>query len=401
MSLRFPPPAAPLLCVLLLLATVCTLASAAPAFPVSPRRWPSSALHRRRALPPAPAPAPALPQEEEETAPTAVPTACPLIIPARRIVGGTEVSLPFLAALWDVSTGIPVFRCSATCISASWLLSAAHCNVTRGNWVAIIGGADATKGPRRRILEVHLHAKADIALLKMDALVDEDDNSFALVNMANHLPLPRSYARTAGYGFTLPSSPGSGDMQLRSVDVPVSSAEDCQAVYGTEVTGDAPALCAGEEGCDSCLGDSGGPLFQLDGVGRAVVMGIVSAGEGCGQLGFPGVYARASSAVQWMRGVGAELEVSTSARQVFKDMEAADTHDGDGQEPAAGTAVTSTLSSTPEAQQQQTEDLDKEKQVDGARVGRETVFAVVAVGAVAGLIVSAGAACGWWRWRRL
>lgn len=59
-------------------------------------------------------------------------------------------------------------------------------------------------------------------------------------------------------------------MEMRSVDVPVSSAKDCQYAYETGVVNDGPALCADEEDCCSCLGDSGGPLLQLDGDERAV-----------------------------------------------------------------------------------------------------------------------------------
>lgn len=350
-----------------------------------------------------PRPAFALEREEEEDipAPSTEPSACPPILPEPRIVGGVESSLPFLAALWDVSTGIPVFRCSATRLSASWLLSAAHCNVTNGNWVAIIGGADATEGPRRRVVQVHKHVEADIALLMIDELEGDNQSSYALVNAANHVPLPKSFARAAGYGMTDPSLPGSGDMEQNFVDVPVSSKEDCQSAYGTDVVGDGRhALCAGQEGCDSCLGDSGGPLFQFDANDRVVVIGVVSAGEGCGEKGFPGVYAQTSTAVQWMRDLGAKFEVSTSPQQVFKDRPPVPPE----QESQKPPDVTSTVSSTPEPQQQQKEDESKESEkekVDGAKTGRETVFALIAVGAVAGLIVFAGAFFGWWRWQRM
>ena len=46
----------------------------------------------------------------------------------------------------------------------------------------------------------------------------------------------------------------------------------------------------------SCDGDSGGPLLE-DGT----VVGLVSWGDGCARHGRPGVYARVSSAYDWIR----------------------------------------------------------------------------------------------------
>jgi len=62
-------------------------------------------------------------------------------------------------------------------------------------------------------------------------------------------------------------------------------------------------LCAGDLGFDACQGDSGGPLIDP---ATQKQVGIVSWGEGCGKPGFPGVYARVSSAYGWIQHTIAE-----------------------------------------------------------------------------------------------
>jgi hypothetical protein len=60
-------------------------------------------------------------------------------------------------------------------------------------------------------------------------------------------------------------------------------------------------MCAGydEGGIDSCLGDSGGPLFtEIDGEG--VIVGVTSWAEGCAMPMRPGVYTRVSHYQWWI-----------------------------------------------------------------------------------------------------
>ena len=65
-------------------------------------------------------------------------------------------------------------------------------------------------------------------------------------------------------------------------------------------------ICAGEEGRDSCYGDSGGPLL-IEQDGRYVIAGVTSWGYGCGEYGYPGVYARVTAQLRWiMSSIGEE-----------------------------------------------------------------------------------------------
>jgi secreted trypsin-like serine protease len=51
---------------------------------------------------------------------------------------------------------------------------------------------------------------------------------------------------------------------------------------------------------DTCQGDSGGPLFCI--IDKQVfVLGITSWGYGCAMPNYPGVYAKVSAAIPWIK----------------------------------------------------------------------------------------------------
>ena len=62
-------------------------------------------------------------------------------------------------------------------------------------------------------------------------------------------------------------------------------------------------ICAGYPGVggkDACQGDSGGPFICQDGT-DAVITGVVSWGIGCAEANYPGVYARATTALNFIQ----------------------------------------------------------------------------------------------------
>jgi len=76
----------------------------------------------------------------------------------------------------------------------------------------------------------------------------------------------------------------------------------CDKVYKGNKFNKQKQMCAGAHGGgrDACQGDSGGPLmYEKDGVWY--LNGVVSYGEKCAVAGYPGVYARVSYYMPWIR----------------------------------------------------------------------------------------------------
>ena len=88
---------------------------------------------------------------------------------------------------------------------------------------------------------------------------------------------------------------------LQYVRVPAITTHQCNIAYGEGITDS--MICAGYPNVglkDSCEGDSGGPLVCNNG-GNAVLAGVVSWGFGCADPEFPGVYARVTTALNWIQ----------------------------------------------------------------------------------------------------
>ena len=115
---------------------------------------------------------------------------------------------------------------------------------------------------------------------------------------SNELEDPGDRATIAGWGSTVrqpsnnePNSPS----RMQEAQVPIVSDAAAKDAYENEYT-KALMLAAGEEGKDTCQGDSGGSIFVKDGTtGEVSQIGITSFGRGCGARKFPGVYTEANA----------------------------------------------------------------------------------------------------------
>jgi len=217
----------------------------------------------------------------------------------RRIYGGSEAApgaYPWMVALVqsDKASNLDGQFCGGSLISPTRVLTAAHC--VEGSSPleidAVVGAYSLGAGDG---------ARTDLTAIATDPQYEERFHDIAVLELAAAsaaptLPLATSTpiagdARVIGWGL---QENGDSPSILREVDVPLRSAADCRAAYGTEFD-EGTQLCAGSKGKDSCQGDSGGPLVVSDGGGGWLEAGVVSFGSECGKASSPGVYSNVSA----------------------------------------------------------------------------------------------------------
>jgi trypsin len=227
------------------------------------------------------------------------------------IIGGTEV--PAGEKTWMVGLRDSIgqrSRCGGMLITPTKVLSAGHCPTFGAAAIGTHFKANGTDGEEIKIISEVKHPKYN----------EPDDNSaswdYKIITLArpskfkpvqilldnpSQPPLVGKYATIMGWGNTREENGthvSSSNVLLR-VDQEIRTMEQCAAM-GMKPLDESMVCAGGVEGEDSCNGDSGGPLFMETSKGDAVI-GVVSWGNGCARKDQPGVYARISTVVGWIK----------------------------------------------------------------------------------------------------
>lgn len=227
------------------------------------------------------------------------------------IVGGKVVEGGSLRFAVAITSPFGAQYCGGSLISDTHVLTAAHCNVSRGDQVVInrtdlrsdagevISVAGVNRHPRYNGQNTDAAPNNDIAIVTLSRAASQGTS----IRPVKHdtLTKPGESATVVGWGLTKEN--GNSSDVLRAVRVPFFSNADANrpGSYNGQVNRN--MLAAGSTGKDSCQGDSGGPLFMPNDAGDLRQVGIVSWGNGCARRNFPGVYTRVANYYDWINDV--------------------------------------------------------------------------------------------------
>ncbi|KAL4707906.1 hypothetical protein ACJJTC_013697 [Scirpophaga incertulas] len=230
-----------------------------------------------------------------------------------RIVNGYAVPItevPYQAALGIRRHSGWAHICGASIISSKSLLTAAHCAVNYvsqpSTIVAAVGTATRNSGGTTyAVSRFVLHEQYSELTLEHDialAAVSQDivfSAGVATVPVAPAGYIVPTNAEALVSGFGVISHGGAASSKLLAAKVKVVNHTTCILSYLKNNVVITPGmLCASgtNPARDACQGDSGGPLVYNN-----YLIGIVSSGEGCAEVEFPGIYTKVSNYEAWIK----------------------------------------------------------------------------------------------------
>ena len=225
-----------------------------------------------------------------------------------RIVGGQPApknAYPWLVALVRKGTIEPF--CGGTLLSSRTVLTAAHCRTSPEEFQVHVGEHDVRIAGGEQII--------DVSSWESHPEYDFPDIDFAIITLASDVVFSDTVMpaclpdASTDYDSVVATVAGWGDLSTGGDSPFIPHEVDVDTITNTACTTDTSyakdeitdnMLCARRSGKDSCQGDSGGPLVTKEG-NTYTLIGVVSFGEECADDLAPGVYARVTQQLPWIR----------------------------------------------------------------------------------------------------
>jgi len=210
-----------------------------------------------------------------------------------------------------VTSGQDIPFCGGAILSSDTIITAAHCTLGQNidTFKVVVNEHDVTVDDGQEVLDIcskkehpsyssHTNAH-DIAILTLCKPV-------TFTPKVSPICLPEQpgedydnvLSTVTGWG-TLSLGGAQSDV-LMGVNVTTIDNTECDNDYGGGVIQES-MICAKAPGKDACQGDSGGPLITKEPGDFYSLIGIVSFGAGCADPNFPGVYARVTEDLGWIK----------------------------------------------------------------------------------------------------
>ncbi|XP_005185513.2 serine protease easter [Musca domestica] len=262
---------------------------------------------------------------------------------SKRILGGnvTEIDeFPWMALIqYKTAPDRFGFYCGGSLINSRYVLTAGHClkhpdmppswelyGVRLGEWDLTLDPDCTVDNGVKDCIEPYVDVRIDYAIAHPSYIPTSKDqfNDIAIIRLMDSvghfkhlipicLPVASSIRTklftahamdVAGWGVT---EKGTASAVKLKIMVNVWNVTRCQKTYQTfqmAINSDYQMCAGGEDGIDTCRGDSGGPLMVIETVEKRNVYfaaGVVSYGpRPCGLEGWPGVYTRVGSYMDWI-----------------------------------------------------------------------------------------------------
>ena len=234
-----------------------------------------------------------------------------------RVIGGSPADItdfPHAVSLQQYGEHF----CAGTLISDEWVLTAAHCvyKVETDAWTVMVGTQNSVNDFEQRV-------GVEEIILQPDYVYPKYVNDLALLrlsqpvkwsNKAKPSCLPDLNSRTGralgylpGWGYDQERRKGGKPTEdLYMARLPILENSVCQEWMSSKnrrMSLQPEHLCAGyEEGMqDGCASDSGGGLVVIDEQKKWMLVGVMSAGFGCGREKLPGIYTRVEKFMPWIK----------------------------------------------------------------------------------------------------